>query len=83
MKPISPHLFRSFLFLAYLYVIVAILSFAETAKTSMEVEEEPDVEDEDEDLGFDPFCESQRGLEDLLRGESAGSDAPESYFGYG
>ena len=49
----------------------------------MEVEEEPDVEDEDEDLGFDPFCESQRGLEDLLRGESAGSDAPESYFGYG
>ena len=39
--------------------------------------------EEDEDLGFDPFCESQRGLEDLLRGESGGQDAPDSALGYG
>ena len=43
---------------------------------------ELDVE-EDEDLGFDPFCESQRGLEDLLRGESTGQDLVDPFPGYG
>jgi len=48
----------------------------------MEAEDGPFL-DEDEDLGFDPFCESQRGLEDLLRGESTGQDVHDPFFGYG
>jgi len=55
-------------------------SAKEPTKSSMEAE--PDVE-EDEDLGFDPFCESQRGLEDLLRGESTGQDFADPFPGFG
>ena len=50
----------------------------------MDAEDGPFV-DEDEDLGFDPFCESQRGLQDLLRGESnnPGDVAQTDIYGYG
>ena len=46
------------------------------------MEADLDVE-EDEDLGFDPFCESQRGLEDLLRGESTGQEFADPFPGFG
>jgi hypothetical protein len=36
--------------------------------------------DEDEDLGFDPFGESQRGLEDLLRGETGCESQPDPIY---
>jgi len=52
----------------------------DNSKSGMDAE--LDVE-EDEDLGFDPFCESQRGLEDLLRGESTGQDLVDPFPGYG
>ena len=55
---------------------------AETAKGAMDAEDGPFL-DEDEDLGFDPFCESQRGLQDLLRGESNPGDVPDTGYSYG
>lgn len=57
-------------------------SAKETAKGAMDAEDGPFL-DEDEDLGFDPFCESQRGLQDLLRGESNPGDVPDTGYSYG
>ena len=66
----------------FLLYNVTIFSSVSKEPTKSSMEAEPDVE-EDEDLGFDPFCESQRGLEDLLRGESTGQDFADPFPGFG